>query len=158
MWYWSVDTLFRQLSIRHNMYAQYQVAGYYTSEKVWQVTLVRLWCRRKGVQAGGRTVTWLPKFCRWMGNQMRLHSRALCAKIKCRLQPSYNNRVMKTWRNEHLFIILTVFILFRFVRLSFLFLSYSGFSFLGSFSALVRVFWVTTCAISLCFHLTLNLS
>ena len=89
---------------------------------------------------------------------MRLHSRALCAKIKCRLQPSYNNRVTKTLRDEHLFIILTVFILFKFVRLSFLFLSYSGFSFFGSFSALVRVFWVTTCAISLCFHLTLNLS
>ena len=53
------------------------------------------------VQTDGRAGGWThghvtTKFCGWMGNQMRLHSRALCAKIKCRLQPSYNNRVMKT--------------------------------------------------------------
>ena len=74
-----------------------------------------------------------------MGNQiflaivaMGLHSRALCAKIKCRLQPSFNNRVMRTF-------LFKLFVCLFSCLVSFLCtpVFYSGFSFLGSFSAFV---------------------
>ena len=72
MWYWSADNLFWQLLIDHNMNVQYQVAGTHTSYKVWDFTLVSLWWGRTGGRMDGHTVTWLPKFLRWIHKQIFL--------------------------------------------------------------------------------------
>ena len=63
--YWSADTLFRQLSIDQNMDVHYRVAGSQTSLKVWDYTLVCLWCGRTEDRASRCTVTWMPNFLGW---------------------------------------------------------------------------------------------
>ena len=62
MWYWSDDTLFGQLSIDHNMYVQYQIAGSHTCQKVWH--LINIGRMDRG------TVMWLPKFIGWIDNEI----------------------------------------------------------------------------------------
>ena len=66
MWYRSADTLFWQLTIDHNIYVQYQVAGSHTTE----LERLTFYNGCPVVQADGRTVTWLLVFRGWISNQI----------------------------------------------------------------------------------------
>ena len=70
-WYWSADTLFRQLSIDHNIDAPLVFS--------WAPKLARkcegkhwLPCGADGRSVGRCTVTWLPNFLGWVDYQISL--------------------------------------------------------------------------------------
>ena len=47
-----------------------------------------LWCRRTGARVKGRMVTWLPKFHRWIGNQI-CSAMGLCSRARVELRQKY---------------------------------------------------------------------
>ena len=61
-WYWSVDTLFLQLSIDDNIDVQSAFSWAPKVARKWEWTLVCLWCGR----TVARSVTWLPNFLGWV--------------------------------------------------------------------------------------------